>query len=257
LFTVGPYRESRYVTVRDKEKHLEVGLCALAWMLFLSIACSPVSFVIKRHGTRARIALIVALLAVLVEPLAASGELTVQYEDAVRVEIASSAVAEFPSPATAAVFVDAVKLAISRGLPTGRGDVEIPGQVQGSEALAHKLSARRAMENQRRIAEEREQRIRDFERVQAEEARQAAARAALRQEAARQEEARREAEAQRVRAAQRAELSEGTVAGVRRLLAAVERRGSPAAKMPLLSAPADDESELVKFRQEVAYAYRN
>jgi hypothetical protein len=111
------------------------------------------------------------LLAVLVEPLAASGELTVQYEDAVRVEIASSAVAEFPSPATAAVFVDAVKLAISRGLPTGRGDVEIPGQVQGSEALAHKLSARRAMENQRRIAEEREQRIRDFERVQAEEAR--------------------------------------------------------------------------------------
>jgi hypothetical protein len=63
LFTVGPYRESRYVTVRDKEKHLEVGLCALAWMLFLSIACSPVSFVIKRHGTRARIALIVALLA--------------------------------------------------------------------------------------------------------------------------------------------------------------------------------------------------
>jgi hypothetical protein len=197
------------------------------------------------------------LLAVLVEPLAASGELTVQYEDAVRVEIASSAVAEFPSPATAAVFVDAVKLAISRGLPTGRGDVEIPGQVQGSEALAHKLSARRAMENQRRIAEEREQRIRDFERVQAEEARQAAARAALRQEAARQEEARREAEAQRVRAAQRAELSEGTVAGVRRLLAAVERRGSPAAKMPLLSAPADDESELVKFRQEVAYAYRN
>jgi hypothetical protein len=63
LFTVGPYRESRYVTVRDNEKHLEVGLCPLAWMLFLSVVCSPVSFVIKRHGTRARTAFGIAALA--------------------------------------------------------------------------------------------------------------------------------------------------------------------------------------------------
>jgi hypothetical protein len=63
LFTVGPYRESRYVTMRDNEKHLEVGLCPLAWMLFWSIVCSPVSFVIKRHGTRARAALGIAVLA--------------------------------------------------------------------------------------------------------------------------------------------------------------------------------------------------
>jgi hypothetical protein len=63
LFTVGPYRESRYVTVRENEKHLEVGLCPLAWMLFLSVVCSPVNFFVRRYGTRTQIGFIVALAA--------------------------------------------------------------------------------------------------------------------------------------------------------------------------------------------------